>query len=675
MLNFENAIVYDIETYPNCITFAMEMLNKDVKCVWEISEFRDDRKQLLSFFQELARTQTPMIGYNNIGFDYPVIHLLWKYPNSTYKELYAKAQSIIDGGDRFGHVIWANDRFAPQIDLYKMHHFDNPAKATSLKTLEINMRSDFVQDLPIKDGSVLTKEQIDNILLPYNMHDVSETKRFAHFAHRAFEFRQGLESQFGIDVYNWNDPKIGEQTILSRLDEDVCYEKNPITGKKTMRQTPRNKIPLSEIMFPYIQINRPQFKNIYDYLMNQTLRSEDLGDLENPKIKTKGVFTDLNTIVDGVQYNYGSGGIHGSVEKKRIFAGNGYIIKDIDVGSLYPSIAISNGLYPEHLGSQFVTIYDNLKKERKKWQKEKGKKCTEANAIKLALNGAYGKSNSVYSVFFDPKFTMTITINGQMLLTMLLDQLLNVPTISIIQVNTDGITYYIHEDYEPMARKICDEWEVLTRLSLEHAQYSAMYIRDVNSYIAIGVDGGRKLKGAYWTPDPLKYHDSIAEAQPPAWHKNLSNLVSVRAAVANMTDGTDIETYIKNCLNPFEFCCAVKVKRSDQLLCGDVPVQRNTRFYVSKDGNILTKKMPPAGPVGQYKRKNGVSEQEYNRVMAETNGEWDERVCTGNKSKYEDRVQGLIAGYRVTVVNDIRNFSFDNIDYDWYVEEAKKLII
>ena len=91
MLNLTNAIVYDIETFPNCFTFAMEMLNSDVTSVWEISEFRDDRKQLLAFFNELARSQTPMIGFNNVGFDYPVIHFLWNNPSATYQQLYAKA--------------------------------------------------------------------------------------------------------------------------------------------------------------------------------------------------------------------------------------------------------------------------------------------------------------------------------------------------------------------------------------------------------------------------------------------------------------------------------------------------------------------------------------------------------------------------------------------------------
>lgn len=676
MLDLTNAIVYDIETFPNCFTFSMEMLNQPVRAVWEISEFRDDRAQLLQFFNDLARTQTPMIGYNNINFDYPVIHLLWTHPDATYQQLYAKASEIINGGDRFGHIIWASDRFAPQIDLYKMHHFDNKAKATSLKTLQINMRSPFVQDMPIKDGITLTQEQVNNVLIPYNKHDVDETKRFALYAHHAIEFRQGLEEQFGVEVYNWNDTKIGEETITKRLGPDVCYFQDPITGKRKMRQTPRDSIALKDVVFPYVRLENPSFKRIYDYLTSQTLTSDDLGDVEQSSmIKTKGVFTDLTTTVGGVEYHYGVGGIHGSIEKKRVQATDNWWIVDVDVSSLYPSIAIVNGLHPEHLGERFATIYGDLKKERKKWQKEKGKKCTEANAIKLALNGAYGKSNSIFSVMYDPKFTMSITINGQLMLSMLLERLLTVPTLQVIQANTDGITYYIHKDNEPQALAICQEWERLTRLDLEHARYSKMYIRDVNNYIAIGLDGKAKLKGAYWTPDPNRYHESIAEAQPPAWHKNFSNVVSVRAAVENMLYGTDVETYIRSCVNPFDFCCAVKVKRTDKLLWGSQPVQRNTRFYISLDGQYLTKIMPPAGPVGRYKRKVGVTDAEYNRVMTETNWEWDERVCSGNKSKYEERTTSLAAGYLVTVVNDIKDFRWDNINYDWYVQEALKLII
>lgn len=667
-------IVYDIETFPNAFTFSMEILEGDTKGVWEISQFRDDRAQLFEFFKWLNRTQTYMVGFNNINFDYPVIHFLWNNPSSTYQQLYAKAMEIIEGQDRFGNIIWASDRFAPQIDLFKLHHFDNRAKTTSLKALQINMRAPSVQDMPIENGKVLTKEEIDTLLIPYNQHDVLETKRFAGYSRDAIQFRMNLIPQFGVDVLNWNDTKIGEQMVIQKLGEELCYDRS--SGRRKVRQTPRHQIALKDIIFPYVRFDNPEFQRVFNYLKTQVIKAEEYkGDEDGtPLLTTKGVFSDLKANVAGIEYHYGVGGIHGSVEKKRIIEGGGYIIRDIDVAALYPSIAIKNHLSPAHLGEAFVQVYSELPKERKKWQQEKGKKCPEANALKLASNGVYGKSNSVFSPFYDPQFTMSVTVNGQLLLSMLIEKLVKVPTLQVIQANTDGVTYYIHEQYEPMAAAICREWENVTKLTLEDADYSAMFIRDVNNYIAISKNGSIKLKGAYWTPDPCNYHQSISDAQPVSWHKNFSNVVSTRAAVANMTHGVDIEQFIRLSTNPYDFLCAVKVKRSDRLIWGDKQVQRNTRFYVSTGGANLVKQMPPSGEIGAYKKANGISDHEYTRIMRETNGAWDGRVCTKNKSRYETRETAVMAGHTVKICNDINDFNWSDINYDWYIQEAKKLL-
>ena len=42
--------------------------------------------------------------------------------------------------DKFSHTVFPSDRFVDQIDLFKIHHFDNKAKMTWLKALEFNMR-------------------------------------------------------------------------------------------------------------------------------------------------------------------------------------------------------------------------------------------------------------------------------------------------------------------------------------------------------------------------------------------------------------------------------------------------------------------------------------------------------------------------------------------------------
>lgn len=674
-LDLTHAEVFDIETLPNCFTFAMELFNGDEKAVWEISDYRDDRASLLEHFRYLAANQIPLIGYNNIGYDYPIIHMLWKNPNVTNAQLYQKSQQIITSFNSYGNRVWASDRFCPQIDIYLINHFDNRAKSTGLKTLQINMRSPNVVESSLPFDRPLTKPEIDNELIPYNMHDVQETKRFAHHCKTFIDFRIGLIDQFGIDVLNWNDTKIGEQMVIQRLGDEVCYDRS--SGKRQIRQTVRNEIRLNEIIFPYIKFEHPEFNRVLDYLRQQTLRTEDFkGDEDGvPSLQTKGVFSGLSATVNGFQFDYGVGGIHGSVHRQRVVATEEYPVRDIDVAALYPNIAIQNGLHPEHLGQRFVEIYSQLPKERKRWQEQKGKKSPEANALKLASNGTYGKSNSVYSPLYDAKFTMTITINGQLMLSMLAEKLMAVPTVRMLQINTDGMTYQIHHSQLETAKAIERQWESLTRLVLEDAAYDRMFIRDVNAYLAIGKDDSVKAKGVYWSPDPLNYRESITNSQPPAWHKRFDATVSTRAAVAHMVDGIDMETYIRLCTNPYDFCCAVKVNRSDKLLWGGVEQQRNTRFYVTTHGDGLIKISPPAGPAGAFKKANGVSDADYARVMNQTNGAWDERVCTKNRSIYEQRVTGIMAGYSVQVVNNIEKFDWSKINYNWYLQKAKELVI
>lgn len=678
--NLTNAVCYDCETFPNCFTLRMKCLNSDVAGTWEISNFRDDRQALMTWFNYLNQTQTPMIGFNNVHFDYPVIHYIFKNPHCTVDQIYQKAMAIIGGNignDRFQHVVWASDRFAPQIDLFKINHFDNPAKSTNLKALQINMRSASVVDMPVELGTILTKEQIDNDLIPYNGHDVDETKKFALYNLDAINFRISLIERFDIDVMNWPDTKIGARMMEDRIGKELCYDMS--TGRKVTRQTPRTRIALNDIIFPYIHFKSPEFNTILDYLRSRVLTSQDLqvfgGEIMTPKVQTKGVFTNLKASIGGIDYYFGTGGIHGSVSSQRIVATEDWLIRDIDVASLYPSIAIVNRLSPAHLGERFVQIYAQLPEERKKWQKEKGKKCVEANTLKLASNGVYGNSNNPYSVFYDPQFTLQITINGQLMLCMLAEQLMTVPTIRILMINTDGITYFIHKNHETQAKMICKDWEVYTALTLEDAGYSRLWARDVNNYIAESLDGSLKTKGAYWSPDPLDYQGSISAAQPPAWHKDLGNVVSIRAAVAAMVHGVDPEVFVKLTTNPYDFMCRIKAKRSDKLFWGNEIVQRNTRYYVSVDGRTLVKNAPPSGLAGTFKRKPKISEYEYNKIMAETGGQWDGRVCTANHSTHQNRETGIQAGQRVTVCNDVRDFNFATVNYDWYVNEARKLMI
>lgn len=683
-LNLDAAICFDIETFKNCFTLHWLALNSEHEDTFEISQFKDDRRRLFQAFEYWKYHQIPMIGFNSISFDYSVLHELYENPSMTVYQIYDKAQSIIQGESRFGHMVWESERFAPQIDLYKIAHFDNRAKSTSLKALEFAMRSETIMECPLPFDRPLSAEEIP-LLIAYNRHDVRETRKFAHFSLDAIKFRIGLMDTLKGDVLNMNDSKLGSKILEQRLGDQICYEINE-EGRRAPRQTFRNSIRLADIIFPYVQFQHPEFQRVLEYMRGQTLTPDELarvklleernfetddGMLLKLPIKTKGVFSKLTAHVGGIDFNFGTGGVHGSVDASRWASTADHQIVDIDVTGLYPSIAIVNELYPEHLGKRFVDEYAKLPIERARY-----KKGTVQNAaFKLAANGTYGNSNNKYSVFYDPRFTMSITCNGQLLLCMLAEWLLAVDTLRVLTANTDGICYIVHRERAEHARIIRTWWERLTRLSLEEVLYKRLWVRDCNSYISESMDGKLKLKGAYWYPETL---DDISTSSPPAWHKDFSALVCIRAAVAHMVHGADIERFIFSHQDKFDFMLRAKVDRSSKLMIGDQEMQRICRYYVALNGGAMRKVSPPVAgaKIGGYKRRNGISDAEWFSVMATIpEGAWSEKVHTKNKSTYQVREMAIPARFNVSPCNVASEFDHANINFEWYVEEARKLII
>jgi len=673
------AVVYDIEVLPNVFTLNAESIDKDDNFTFEISDRRNDLDLLLQWFDYLNSVQMPMIGYNSIGYDYNVIHLIWQYRHSvTYAHLYEKSKSIINSQDRFGNMIWQSDRFTPQIDLYKIHHFDNRAKTQSLKGLEFNMRSASVLEGNVDFDTPLEHARIDSVLIPYNQWDVKETKNFALISAEAISFRRDMSSMLTGDLLNFNDTKIGKELLIQRLGDNLCFDRS--SGKKQPRQTIRSTIPLADVIFPYISFQHPELNRVLNWMKAQTLTPADLepgddGSNGPARVSTKGVFTGVNAVIDGFQFDFGTGGIHGSVTARKYEADDEWHIDDIDVTGLYPSIAIKNRLFPEHLGEQFVAEYGKLPEERAKYAKG----TTQNGAIKLGQNGAYGDSNNPYSPLYDPKFTMTITINGQLMLCMLAERMMRIPTVQMIQINTDGMTYRIHKSMRKHAEAVQAEWERFTLLNLERASYRRMWVRDVNNYVAEDFKGKLKLKGDYWYPDGTKFEggwpEAISKAGPSAWHKDLSAQIVQRAAVAAMVHGVDPEVFMSVHRDPFDYMLRAKVTRGSTLMIGDREVQRITRYYMGKQGGPLRKISPPTGTPGQYKKAQKVSDRDYLAWHAANGNVWNPDIHTKNQSKHDERETGLQSGWLVTECNTASDFSFDNLNLGWYIEASRKLII
>lgn len=646
-------IIYDIETYPNIFTLYAIHSKTNQEWLFEISNRKNDLNLICLFLETLKQFKCRMVGFNNIGFDYPVIHSLYKNKKFiTLKNIYDKAMGIINSDDRFSNIIWDTKQIVEQLDLMKIHHFDNMARSTSLKILQFNMRSESIEDLPYSPGSILTTNQMDN-LIKYNRHDVLETLKFYNETKEKIKFREELSLKYDKNFMNHNDTKIGKDYFIMKLEEykpGSCYRK--VDDKRKPVQTYRPHINIKDIILPYIKFDHPEFNRVLNFFKNTTIT------------QTKGAFKDINCIVNGFQFDFGTGGIHGSVSNKIVKSENGYVIEDWDVASYYPNISISNNFHPKHLGKDFCRIYKDVYEQRKSYPKG-----TSENAmLKLALNGVYGDSNNEYSPFYDPQYTMSITINGQLLLCMLAEKLINLTSLELIQINTDGLTVRYPSIMKESVHLVCRNWEKLTSLSLENIEYSKMCIRDVNNYIS-------ECFPENWSePDIKNVKRKGAYEYKREWHQNCSALVIPMAAESYLLKGVQINKFIKNHEDVMDFMLRVKLPKSNILKWGGETIQNTSRYYISTDGDYLEKTMPANGTIGSYKRKNKISDLYYKTILNEIGSKWDNRIHTNNKSKYEDRISCIHPGWTVQICNDINNHTFTDINYDYYIKETEKLV-
>lgn len=691
--HIEGHWIHDLESYPNIFTCCVCYANGGGLRVFEISDRKNEVEPLLEFLRKVKKHNHFMVGFNNTGYDYVLIHyILMKSKEAianktplviTAQELYAETRRVIESnrGERFGISIKASEVIIPQIDLYKIHHFDNKARSTSLKMLEFNMRSNNIEDLPFPVGKILTEEEMD-VLIEYNKHDVRQTLKFYNESVPAIEFRNELSKKYGFDCTNYNDTKIGKEYFINSLEKanpGCCYAKSKY-GRK-VKQTKRSEVVIGNIIFPYVSFDRPEFRAVLDWFKSQVItetkgvfsdiRECDLGDVakyaemvvkrkkfqgipsvvdvsklkaENPLmwieekqlVSPKGAKSywmhynlaeNLNVVIDGFRFDFGTGGIHGSIASQTVRSDDEFVIIDADVTSMYPNIAIANEVYPEHLGKTFCKIYSFVFEERKRYPKG----SAENAVMKLALNGVYGDSNNEYSPLYDPQYTMAVTINGQLSLCMLAEKLITIEGCSLIQCNTDGVTVKIPRSKKDQYDVICNEWQKVVGLDLEFVEYSAMYIRDVNNYIGQYVDGHTKNKGAY-------------EYEGIGWHKNHSSLVIPMAAEHEILGRGAAEEFILAHDNMWDFMLRTKVDRKSRLVLvmedgSEIQQQNICRYYPSTKGGKLVKIMPPLP----------------------------------DKEDQSERRLSIEAEWSVVPCNDINEFNWD-INYDYYYAEARKLI-
>ncbi len=262
--------IYDVETLSNCFTYSA--INRDTDEVVSYVVWKD-RNDLPALYEHLKECKG-QIGFNKLNFDYPVIHFILTRKDRLLKgdgdkaarAIYNQAQKLI--GEKWNQIRYPD---IPQLDLFKIHHFDNVARMTSLKKLEIALGFENVQDMPIHHTQeVLTSNEVDEIL-DYNINDIKATKVFYEKTIDKIELRKGLKIKYDLDCLNYSDSKIGEELMLKLYCE--ATNKDPYHVKK-IGGIGRGKFKFNECIPSYVKFKTREFNELLEYL--KEIETEEL---------------------------------------------------------------------------------------------------------------------------------------------------------------------------------------------------------------------------------------------------------------------------------------------------------------------------------------------------------------------------------------------------------------
>ena len=287
------------------------------------------------------------------------------------------------------------------------------------------------------------------------------------------------------------------------------------------------------------------------------------------------------------------------------------VLENWDVASLYPNLVRIYGYssrnqkdkkaYTDLLSMRIKAKHDELGEDILGPLKLTNKDLKDG--LKLPLNAYTGCLRATTNKLYDNLQGFSICSTGQMLLLQLAHDLKEIPTVEIIELNTDAVMYMIDTDYVEQAHKVLQDWQNLTGLELEQDKIKKIIMRDVNNYVEIieGKKGydvhykGGEFRGQHifeWDKEKRTFHYSFKNDL-----ENNSLTIVSEAMLKNLLFNIPVEDTINACNDPFRFQkithlggtfsgCILENKDGTM-----VELQRNNRVYagVEKTGGMIYK--------------------------------------------------------------------------------------
>ncbi len=547
--------VTDIKDMKDICIYDIEVFIHD----WLVVAFDVDKSKYEIFHNDspgirawIAERKPILCGFNNKHYDDYI--LLGILKGNTPEQIKEHNDYIIGGGQGFEYPgisgMFKGDWFQ-SFDLK-----DDLPLDLSLKAIEGNMNQNIMESsIDFTIDHKLNDDELAEVAI-YCTNDVSAT-------YELFKLRSGyLNAKLKVAKTGDMDPVKSLGLTNPKLSATFLKAerlKDPTKDELVYR--PPEQLQLrkySEVLEFYRQI---------DYEKTLTVQAKD------------------------IKLVYGWGGIHGAIEHYSKKTTDKFKMVDIDVGSYYPSMIIQLGYTPNSIPSAqgYKDIYD-----QRIHAKHTGDSDT-ADALKLVLNSTYGALKNQYNPLYEPKIANHICISGQLLLTDLIEKLEDIPTLVVIQANTDGLMIGYDPKHEPDVNRVVSEWENRTKLNMEYTEIKRIVQKDVNNYVLVAgatylidKDGNHKVT----KPDKNKISTKGAYVSlfSGGDFRNNSLVIVHKALVDYFINDVPVEDTINNAENIFDFQMIAKTghtyKGAVYEYNGEkLPTQRVNRVYASNDIN------------------------------------------------------------------------------------------
>ena len=590
-------MVFDLESYVNLFVVRFKHLETGKYITFEENPINTYNKQKLSWIL----WNFCIIGFNSISFDIPLIALAIEGMQAP--EIKTVVDRIIRGELKYWEI---KKEF--NINLPEVNHIDLievcPLQG-SLKLYGARLHCKTIQDLPYEPSTQLTYDEAQNVKAYLN-NDLAVTELVYRELEQEIKLREQLSSEYEQDLRSKSDAQIAESVITKEVYKLTgVWPKKPIINK-------------GDIFYYSI----PDYIGFRSLKMNEVLevvRTAEFIIDESGYLTLSEQIKNLKINIGNSIYQMGMGGLHSTEKSVSHYADENYRLFDVDVESYYPRIILNQNLCPQQMGDAFLHVYSDI--VRRRIEAKRNKNTIVSDALKITINGSFGKFGSKYSALYAPDLLLQVTISGQLTLLMLIELLEN-QGFSVISANTDGIVIKCLNHKYLELQDCIKAFEQYTHFKTEETEYKALLSRDINNYIAIKMDGSCKTKGEYSNP----WNDKKTAIF--RFHKNPQTTICIEAITNLISKNITIEQTIKNCGDIRKFI-TVRNVRGGGTFKGSYLGKVVRWYYADKDTDCI-----------RYKG-------------------------TGNKVAKSDCCKPLM-----TLPNELPT----DINYKWYIDETTSML-